>query len=114
MQTGDIQDLRYFLEKWCRKVVARFSHGIIETEYIGRFLGPYEYGERNKGTLRPNLNRSFKMGFQGATISLSPGLPLPPEIDGRFNVIEAIERSPTNTESPSQAELHCPDDLAAS
>ena len=59
------------------------------------------YGERKKGVLRPDFNRSIKIDFQGATLSSDTGFLLLREIDERFGVIEAIGDALEDNRSPS-------------
>ena len=59
------------------------------------------YGERKKGALRPDFNRSIKMDFQGATLSSDTGFLLLREIDERFGIIEAIGDALEDNRSPS-------------
>ncbi len=58
-------------------------------------------GERKKGALRPDFNRSIKMDFQGATLSSDTGFLLLREIDERFGVIKAIGDALEDNRSPS-------------
>jgi len=50
----------------------------------------YRCGERKKGPIHPDFNRSIKMHFQGATLSSDTGFLLLREIDERFGVFEAM------------------------
>ncbi len=59
------------------------------------------YGERKKGALRPDFNRSIKMDFQCATLSSDTGFLLLREIDERFGVIKAIGDALEDNRSPS-------------
>jgi len=47
-------------------------------------------GERKRGPIRLDFNRSIKVDFQGATQSSDTGFLVLREIDERFGIMEAI------------------------
>ncbi len=46
-------------------------------------------GDKEKGTIRPDFDRSISIDFQGAKITTDTGFLLMREIDQRFNILSA-------------------------
>ena len=59
----------------------------------------HRYGERGKGVLRPDFNRSAMMDFQGARLSSDSGFLLLTKIDQRFEILGDIGK-PLNVRVP--------------
>ncbi len=48
-------------------------------------------GDKQRGTIRPEFDRSIGIDFQGAKITSDTGFPLMREIDQRFNTLGGVE-----------------------
>jgi hypothetical protein len=59
-------------------------------------------GERKKGPMCPDFNRSIRMDFHGARLSSDTGFLLLREIDERFGIIEAMGEALEDNRSPSR------------
>jgi hypothetical protein len=59
-------------------------------------------GEREKGPIHLNFNRSIKMDFQGAALLSNTGFLLLREIDKWFGIIEAMGEALEEYRSPSR------------
>ena len=48
-------------------------------------------GDKKTGTIRPDLDRSINIDFQGAKITSDTGFLLMREMDQRFNILGGVE-----------------------
>jgi hypothetical protein len=52
-------------------------------------------GDKQRGTIRPDFDRSISIDFQGAKITTDTGFLLMREIDQRFNILNGSFLAPT-------------------
>ena len=61
-------------------------------------------GDKQRGTIRPDFDRSISIDFQGARITSDTGFLLMREIDQRFNILSAAASQVNDPRSPRHTE----------